>query len=51
MRFFLAIAVILGLCACEAGKVSKERQHLYDYKNNQEYCDQNPDRCVNNVPW
>lgn len=35
----------------EVGKVSEERKHLYEYNNNDEYCQKNPDRCINNVPW
>ena len=50
---FLCLLLTL-LASCKgfvAGDISKERKHLYEYNNNQEYCDKNPNRCVNNSPW
>ena len=45
-------AIFLSACnGFVAGNISKERQHLYEYNNNQEYCEKNPNRCVNNIPW
>lgn len=50
----LMMLVLISGCAkhaFEAGYVRKERKELYDYNNNEEYCKENPDRCINNVPW
>ncbi len=45
-------AIFLSACnGFVAGNISKERKHLYEYNNNQEYCEKNPNRCVNNIPW
>ncbi|MBP5352660.1 MAG: hypothetical protein J6Y91_02710 [Alphaproteobacteria bacterium] len=50
--FLLSLIMLIASCtAVEVGKVSPERKHLYDYNNNDEYCQKNPDRCVNNIPW
>lgn len=46
--------ILLFLSACNtfvAGNWRKERKELYEYNNSAKYCQQNPDRCVNNVPW
>ncbi len=55
MKKILCLCLILcSMSACKgfvAGDISEERKHLYEYNNNQEYCDKNPDRCVNNIPW
>ena len=54
MKKFLLIALLLFLYACtvfEAGKVSDERKKLYEHNNNKEFCEKNPDKCVNNIPW
>lgn len=50
----LCLVLADALSACSgyvAGDISKERKRLYEYNNNQEYCDKNPNRCVNNIPW
>ena len=54
MRTVLLFMILCLTASCtliEVGKVSEERKHLYDYNNNDEYCQKNPDRCVNNIPW
>ncbi len=35
----------------EAGRLTEERKKLFNKNNDKEFCDQNPDRCVNNIPW
>ncbi|MBP5215891.1 MAG: hypothetical protein J6039_04985 [Alphaproteobacteria bacterium] len=45
---FLAIS---GCTVLEAGKIKDERKELYDYNNNKEFCDKNPQKCVNGIPW
>lgn len=51
MKIYLVLFTVMLLGACEAGKISEDRKRLYEYNNNQEYCDEHPDRCVNNIPW
>lgn len=54
MKILYILLAILSISSCtifEAGKVRKERQRLYDYNNNEEYCQKNPNRCINNIPW
>ena len=54
MKKFFLILMMLSLSACtvfEAGKIKDERKKLYERNNNREYCEQHPDRCVNNIPW
>lgn len=48
---FLAVLVTASCTMVEVGKVKEERKELYDYNNNKEFCEQNPDKCVNGVPW
>ena len=55
MKLVLSCLICLFLLsACKvfvAGEISPERKRLYERNNNQEYCDKNPERCVNNIPW
>ena len=53
MRKLLLLFMICLVTACtvEVGKVSKERKDIYDYNNSKEFCEQNPDKCVNGIPW
>lgn len=55
MKKILCLCLILcSVSACSgfvAGDIREERKRLYEYNNNQEYCDKNPNRCVNNIPW
>lgn len=47
----LLITFVSGCNTFEAGKIKPKRKELYDYNNNTEYCQKNPNRCVNNIPW
>lgn len=53
MRKFILFFMIAILTSCtfEAGKISQERKDLYDRNNSQEFCEENPDKCVNGIPW
>ena len=56
MKKILILMMIVLVSGCakhafEAGHVRKERKELYDYNNNEEYCRENPNRCVNGIPW
>lgn len=48
---FLMVLIMTSCTVVEVGKVKKERKELYDYNNSQEFCEQNPSKCVNGVPW
>lgn len=53
-KVFLSLLLLSVLSACtvlEAGNIKKERKELYDYNNNKEFCEQNPKKCVNGIPW
>jgi uncharacterized protein YceK len=56
MKKILVLMMVILVSGCskhafEAGYVKKERQELYEYNNNVKYCQENPDRCINTVPW
>ena len=54
MKKILLMLLIMVVSSCtvfEAGRVSKERKKLYEQNNNREFCEKNPDKCVNNIPW
>ncbi|MBR1399683.1 MAG: hypothetical protein IJ564_05880 [Alphaproteobacteria bacterium] len=55
MKKLILLLVLFSVCGCSnvfvAGDWRKERKELYDYNNDAKYCQENPDRCVNNVPW
>jgi hypothetical protein len=51
-KLFLSLMIVmLAACTVEVGKVSPERKELYDHNNNKEFCEKNPDKCVNGIPW
>lgn len=47
----LFMITLLAACTVEVGKVKPERKALYDHNNNKEFCEKNPDKCVNGIPW
>lgn len=54
MRKIMLILLMLAVSGCtvfHVGKVKEERKVLYDYNNSRDFCDQNPDKCVNGIPW
>ena len=53
MKKFLLLLIIVAIASCsvEVGKVSPERKKLYDHNNNKEFCEKNPNKCVNGIPW
>lgn len=48
---FLMMLLVAGCTMFEAGKVSDERKELYNRNNDREFCERNPDKCINGVPW
>lgn len=51
LMMFLMIAALSACTVFKAGDISKERKELYDYNNDKAFCKQNPDKCVDNIPW
>ena len=54
MKKFLLLLLLFLNVSCsvfEAGRLTEERKKLFYKNNDTEFCDKNPDRCVNNIPW
>ncbi|MBQ8870543.1 MAG: hypothetical protein IJ019_04115 [Alphaproteobacteria bacterium] len=54
MKKFILFSLLLMLCACKgivAGDLSEKRSRLYEVGNEDDYCKNNPKRCINGVPW
>lgn len=53
MQKILLLTAILLISSCSvfvAGRMSDERKELYNYNNDKEYCQKNPDMCIGNIP-
>ena len=48
--FVMALLLNSSCSALVAGKLRENRKELYEYHNNNAYCQANPDKCINNVP-
>ena len=54
MKHFVLFSLLLMLCACQgivAGDLSEKRSRLYEVGNETDYCEKNPHKCVNGIPW
>ena len=54
MKRFIVIALLLMITACKGivvGDLSEKRSRLYEAGNEEDYCEKNPKRCINGVPW
>ena len=54
MKEFVIIALLLMISACKSiviGELSEKRSHLYEVGNEEDYCNKNPKRCINGIPW
>ena len=54
MRIYVLLLMALVLASCsvfQAGKVNDRREELYKHNNNNEFCEKNPTKCINNIPW
>lgn len=54
MKKLLLLLLLFLNVSCsvfEARHLTEERKKLFNKNNDKEYCDKNPDRCVNNIPW
>ena len=48
---FFSLAI---LCSCKgivAGELSENRKRLHQVGNEENYCNVNPDKCINGVQW
>ncbi|MBR1825808.1 MAG: hypothetical protein IJ770_04395 [Alphaproteobacteria bacterium] len=48
--FVIALLLISSCSALVAGKLREDRKELYNYHNDRAYCQENPDKCINNIP-
>lgn len=52
MKKFVVLLLLLGVAACvEAGAFSEKRNRLHQLGQEEDYCQRNPDRCVDGVAW
>ena len=48
--FIVALLLISSCSAFVAGQLKDSRKDLYSHQNDSTYCQQNPDKCINNIP-
>lgn len=51
MKKIILLAVLLLNACVVAGEFPENRNRLHSLGQDEEYCQKNPDKCVNNVPW
>lgn len=52
MKKLICFIVMLAISGCiSAGSFSEKRNRLHEMGHEDTYCEQNPNRCVNGVPW
>lgn len=52
MKYLIAFFCVCLLTACvEVGNFSEKRIKLHEMGYGNDYCEKNPDRCVEGVPW
>lgn len=52
MRTLVLFVLLFFVAACTmfvAGNIDERRKRVYERNNSQEYCEQNPEMCVNGV--
>ena len=49
-KFVFLLLLCVGGCVV-AGDFPENRNRLHSMGNDSAYCDKNPDKCVNGVPW
>lgn len=51
-RIFITLLIILSISACEAGKVTPQRERLHNM-GKENICRENPQRCIKgtNIDW
>lgn len=47
----MVLLLVTGCKGFTAGDFPEHRQRLHSIGNEEAYCQQNPNRCVNGVPW
>ena len=48
---FLLLVILAGCKCFVAGEISEERKRIYELGREADYCQKNPSRCINGVPW
>ena len=48
--FIIALLLISSCSALVAGRLREDRKEVYDYHSSRSYCQENPDKCINNIP-
>lgn len=54
MKKSVLFLLLMLLCSCKcivAGDLSENRKRMHEMGNEEEYCIQNPDKCVKGVKW
>lgn len=54
MKKTVLFLLVLMICGCvEVGKFPEHRERLHNLgtENDKAFCEQNPDRCYNGIPW
>lgn len=52
MKKFIMLVMVLVLSGCfTAGDFPEKRLKLHEMGHEDDYCQRNPDRCINGVPW
>ncbi len=52
MKKFIMLVMVLILSGCfTAGDFPEKRERLHNMGHEDDYCQKNPDRCINGVQW
>ena len=47
----MILLLLLSACVVEVGNFPEKRIKLHEMGYDENYCERNPDRCVEGVPW
>lgn len=51
MKKIFIIFCLLVLCSCEVGKFPENRERLHNSGVGKDFCEKNPQRCYQGIPW
>lgn len=52
MKKIMIVFLLFLICGCvEAGAFSEKRNRLHQLGQEDNYCEKNPDRCIDGVAW
>ncbi len=51
MKKFILLFLLFLIGCVVAGDFSEDRNRLHELGRDEAYCQKNPDRCVNGIPW